>query len=147
MKLPKMTKEDRKHVFDVADFFLELNIIARREGILTLDDYCENKDAWIYGAGKLKPLPGITQHEHDVFHMLLTLGVNAAEKETIQEVARNFINSSDEIGGAQLALMIGAEAITSIISFESTDKLRIRLASMMNWPFCTEYYDGNRNED
>lgn len=145
-KLPKMTEADRKHIFEIADFFLELNTIARREGVLTLDDYC-NKDAWKYGADKLKPLQGVTQHEIDVFHILFSLAINCTpEKDAIQEIAKNFIDTSGEIGGAKLALMIGAQAIVSIITFESTDLLRIRLASMMNWPFCVEYYDGSREE-
>lgn len=142
-----MIEEDRKHIFDMIDFFLELNIIARREGVLTLCEYCDDKDTWKFGAGKLRALPGVTQHEIDVFHLLLNLAISyAADKEVVQEIARNLISTSDEIGGAQLAIMIGAQAIVSIISFESTDVLRIRLASMMNWPFCAEYYDDKRED-
>lgn len=140
-KLPKMSEDDRKHVFDVADFFRSLNATARREGILVLADYSDEKEIWKNGSKDNIPLPDATDQEIDIFNLLLNLVLDGAEPETVRDAAKYLINSNDELSVSQLTLMIGAESILAIQAGESDRILCPRLASMMSWPFCAEYYD------
>lgn len=145
-KLPKMSDDDRKHVFDVADFFRSLNATARREGILILDDYSDNKEVWKNGSEYSIPLPDATDQEIDVFNILLSMVVNGTDREYVCDVAKYLINSGDEMNSSQLTLMIGAEAIIDIQAGVNDRILCPRLASMMSWPYCAEYYDSRQEK-
>lgn len=145
-KLPKMSDDDRKHVFDVADFFRSLNIRARREGILVLAEYCNEKEIWINGSKDCIPLPDATAQEIDVFNILLNLILDGSRREVVRDAAKYLIDSGNEMNSSQLTLMIGAEALLSIQAGENDRVLCPRLASMMSWPYCAEYYDSRQEK-
>lgn len=142
--LPKIKTDEEKHVFEVADFFRELNIKSRREGILALAEYCEDKEIWKTGSkeypAEFPTLSSITPYELETFYMLLRLVLNGADPEVICDVAKYSIASSNEVDGAQLALMVGVEAIRAIQASEHDSILCTRLAAMMGYPFGTVYY-------
>lgn len=141
-----MSENDRKHVFDVADFFRSLNIRARREGILVLADYSDEKEIWKNGSKDCIPLPDATDQEIDVFNMLLNLVLDGADPENVRDAAKYLINPDDELNSSKLTLMIGAEALLAIQAGESDRMLCPKLASMMSWPFCAEYYDSRHEK-
>ena len=141
-----MSNDDRKHVFDVADFFRSLNIRARREGILVLADYSDEKEIWKNGSEDCIPLPDATDQEIDIFNILLNLVLDGADPEIVRDVAKYLINSGDEMNSSQLTLMIGAEAIIDIQAGVNDRILCPRLASMMSWPYCAEYYDSRQEK-
>ena len=139
--LPRAAESDREHLFAVADFFLALSDMTRHEGIFALDRYCYDKDDLKTGPDGAPSLPQITPPETDVFYPLIRLVVDGVESETVRDIARYLLASSDEAGGTRLSLMIGAEAICAIQIGESDRIICARIAAMMGRTLGTEYQE------
>ena len=139
--LPRAAESDREHLFAVADFFLALNDMSRAEGILALEIYCYDKEDWKTGPDGAPSLPQITPPEIDVFYPLLRLVLDGVEPETVRDIARYLLASSDEAGGTRLSLMIGAEAICAIQIGENDRIICARMSAMMGRTLGTEYYE------
>ena len=139
--LPRAAESDREHLFAVADFFLALSDMTRREGILALEIYCYDKDNWKNAPDGAPSLPQITPSEIYVFRPLLNLVVYGVDNEIVRDVARYLLASSDEAGGTRLSLMLGAEAICAIQIGELNSILCARMSAMMGRPLGTDYYE------
>ena len=139
--LPRAAESDREHLFAVADFFLALSDMTRREGILALEIYCYDKDNWKNAPDGAPSLPQITPSEIYVFRPLLNLVVYGVDNEIVRDVARYLLASSDEAGGMRLSLMIGAEAICAIQIGENDRTICARMSAMMGRTLGTEYQE------
>ena len=139
--LPRAAESDREHLFAVADFFLALNDMSRHGGIFALLRYCDNKDEWKNASDGAPSLPQITPPEIDVFYPLLRLVVDGVEPETVRDIARYLLASSDEAGGTRLSLMLGAESLCAIQIGESDRIICARMSAMMGRPLGTEYQE------
>jgi|GEM_PF-4987461 len=136
--LPDPKDSDKKHLFEIAAFTLQLAEKARKEGILALDDITDREKLEIaFFYSDITPVK-FTPNEHYVFSVLLSLVVDAADADLVHDIARNYVESAD--APEKLAIMIGAEGIAGIQEGVNLQVLCAKLASMMGFDFGREFF-------
>ena len=132
-----LDEKKRAHLFDVADMVVSLSEIARREGLLGLDeraDFSSHKIMFDKECGDFLPALReieLTDEEHLVFSMLIHLVVDGCDREKIRDIAKYAVSSSVSSEERKLSLKIGAEGIIAVCEGFSSETIMIESAMMM----------------
>ena len=130
-------EEKRAHLFDVADMIVTLSEIARREGLLALDERADFSSHRIrFDEDDADFFPhlrkiSLTDEEQLIFSTLIHLVVDGCAQEKIADIARYAVSSSVSGGTEKLALMIGSEGILAVCEGFSSETIMIESAMMM----------------
>lgn len=132
-----LDEKKRAHLFDVADMVVSLSEIARREGLLGLDeraDFSSHKIMFDKECGDFLPALReieLTDEEHLVFSTLIHLVVDGCAREKIRDIAKYAVSSSVSSEERKLSLKIGAEGILAVCEGFSSETIMIESAMMM----------------